>query len=147
LQEPTPKEKPTKQRAGIVISDGAVGRQQGQAAPQPLKRTYALYLESDSDDESNDDEPEASQTIEDVMTSVHSRYPAMNFFQYIGKLKDRGVLYLSTAAHFHSGFYKEKIGMSEGAAYTFQSYVANAYRKVEHTKRGRAKGKKARISG
>ncbi|KAG1730493.1 hypothetical protein EDD22DRAFT_1014662 [Suillus occidentalis] len=38
--EPKAKEKPTKQRAGLVISDGAVGRQQGQAVPQPLKRTY-----------------------------------------------------------------------------------------------------------
>jgi hypothetical protein len=139
LQEPAAKEKPTKQRAGLVNSDGAVGKQQGQAVPQPLKRTYAIFLESD--DESNDDE--APQTIEDVMTSVHSRYPAMNFFQYIAKLKDRGVLYLSTAAHFDSEFYKGKIGMSEGAAYTFHSYVANAYRKVQW---GRSKGKKARIS-
>ncbi|KAG1797127.1 uncharacterized protein HD556DRAFT_1441285 [Suillus plorans] len=156
--EPTPKEKPAKQRAGIpakteqsllpsnilVISDGALGRQQeGHAVPQPLKRTYALFLEND--DESSDDEP--PQEIEDVVTSVHSRYPAMNFRQYIGKMKDRGIFYLSTAAHFNSGFYKEKIGMSEGAAYTFHSYVENAYMKAEHRKRGRnAKGKKARAS-
>jgi hypothetical protein len=127
-QEPTPKEKPTKQRA----------------VPQPLKRTYALYLENAG--ESSDDEP--PQGIEDVVTNVHSRYPAMKFRQYIGKMKDRGILYLSTAAHFNSGFYKEKIGMSEGAAYTFHSYVENAYIKAEHRKRGRsAKGKKARASG
>ncbi|KAG1875952.1 hypothetical protein C8R48DRAFT_768801 [Suillus tomentosus] len=133
--EPTPKEKPAKQRAGR--------QQEGHAVPQPLKRTYALYLEND--DESSDDEP--PQEIEDVVTSVHSRYPAMNFRQYIGKMKDRGIFYLSTAAHFNSGFYKEKIGMSEGAAYTFHSYVENAYMKAEHRKRGRnAKGKKARAS-
>ncbi|KAG2124950.1 hypothetical protein BD769DRAFT_1669111 [Suillus cothurnatus] len=126
--EPTPKEKPTKQRA----------------VPQPLKRTYALYLENAG--ESSNDEP--PQGIEDVVTNVHSRYPAMKFRQYIGKMKDRGILYLSTAAHFNSGFYKEKIGMSEGAAYTFHSYVENAYIKAEHRKRGRsAKGKKARASG
>ncbi|KAG2107803.1 hypothetical protein BD769DRAFT_1392902 [Suillus cothurnatus] len=108
--EPTPKEKPTKQRA----------------VPQPLKRTYALYLENAG--ESSNDEP--LQGIEDVVTNVHSRYPAMKF------------------SHFNSGFYKEKIGMSEGAAYTFHSYVENAYIKAEHRKRGRsAKGKKARASG
>ncbi|KAG1893538.1 uncharacterized protein F5891DRAFT_985764 [Suillus fuscotomentosus] len=156
--EPTPKDKPAKQRTDIpaitkqsllpsnifVISKGALGRQQeGQAVPQPLKRTYALYL--DNDDESSDDEP--LQEIEDVVTSVHSRYPAMNFRQYIGTMKDRGILYLSTAAHFNSGFYKEKIGMSEGAAYTFHSYVENTYIKAERRKQGRnGKGKKAQAS-
>ncbi|KAG1900225.1 uncharacterized protein F5891DRAFT_1188922 [Suillus fuscotomentosus] len=156
--EPTPKDKPAKQRTDIpaiteqsllpsnifVISKGALGRQQeGQAVPQPLKRTYALYL--DNDDESSDDEP--PQEIEDVVTSVHSRYPAMNFRQYIGTMKDRGILYLSTAAHFNSGFYKEKIGMSEGAAYTFHSYVENTYIKAERRKRGRnGKGKKVQAS-
>ncbi|KAG2045497.1 hypothetical protein BDR06DRAFT_1015591 [Suillus hirtellus] len=153
--EPTPKDKPAKQRTDIpaiteqsllpsnifVISKGALGRhQEGQAVPQPLKRTYALYL--DNDDESSDDEP--PQEIEDVVTSVHSHYPAMNFRQYIGTMKDQGILYLSTVAHFNSGFYKEKIGMSEGAAYTFHSYVENAYIKAERRKRGRnGKGKRA----
>ncbi|KAG1785082.1 uncharacterized protein HD556DRAFT_1459774 [Suillus plorans] len=108
--KPTPKEKPTKQRTSIssaseqgllppgilVISDEAPVGQQGNFLPQSLKRTYALYL--DSDEESSNDEP--SQNITDVMTSIHSRYPAMNFRQYDGKLKDRGILYLSTAAHF-----------------------------------------------
>ncbi|KAG1908914.1 uncharacterized protein F5891DRAFT_974199 [Suillus fuscotomentosus] len=132
--KPTPKEKPTKQSAGIssaskqgllpprilVISDEALVERQGHSVPQSLKRTYALYL--DSDEESSNDEP--SQNITDVMTSIHSRYPAMNFRQYDGKLKDRGILYLSTAAHF-------------------DSFVAKAYRKVEHTKgRRNAKGKK-----
>ncbi|KAG2141563.1 hypothetical protein BD769DRAFT_1383801 [Suillus cothurnatus] len=93
--------------------------------PQPLKRTYALYL--DSDDESSDDKP--PQNIMDTVMSVHSQYPAMNFLQFI--------------THFDVGFYKEKIGMSEGAAYTFQSFVTKAYMKVECTKgRINAKGKR-----
>jgi hypothetical protein len=122
----------------VISDEGPVGRQVN-FVPQSLKRTYALYL--DSDEESSNDEP--SQNITDVMTSIHSRYPAMNFRQYDGKLKDRGILYLSTAAHFDVGFYKEKIGMSEGAAHTFQSFVAKAYRKVEYMKERRnAKGKK-----
>ncbi|KAG1903375.1 uncharacterized protein F5891DRAFT_1185517 [Suillus fuscotomentosus] len=74
--KPTPKEKPTKQSAGIssaseqgllpprilVISDEALVERQGHSVPQSLKRTYALYL--DSDEESSNDEP--SQNITDV---------------------------------------------------------------------------------
>ncbi|KAG2055070.1 hypothetical protein BDR06DRAFT_1046798 [Suillus hirtellus] len=94
-----------------------------------------------SDDESSDNEP--PQDIEDVLMSAHSRYPTMNFPQYIGTLKDRGVLYLPTAAFFTTGFYKEQIGMSDGAAHTFWNCVSKAYAKAERTKgRKKSKGKK-----
>jgi hypothetical protein len=67
----------------------------------------------------------------------------MNFPQYIGKLKDRGVLYLPTAAFFTTGFYKEQIGMSDGAACTFWNWVSKAYAKAERAKgRRKSKGKK-----
>ncbi|KAG1822127.1 hypothetical protein EV424DRAFT_1539002 [Suillus variegatus] len=125
----------------MISRDGTFTRQQGLpiTPPPPLKRTYALYLESD--DESSDDEP--PQDIEDVLTSAHSRYPTMNFPQYIGKLKDRGVLYLPTAAFFTTGFYKEQIGMSDGAACTFWNWVSKAYAKAERAKgRRKSKGKK-----
>ncbi|KAG1868168.1 hypothetical protein C8R48DRAFT_771865 [Suillus tomentosus] len=125
----------------MISRDGTLARQQGHPAtpPPPLKRTYALYM--DSDDESSDDEP--PQDIEDVITSVHSRYPTINFPQYIGKLKDHGVLYLPIAAYFTTGFYKEQIGMSDGAAHTFQNCVSRAYVKAERAKgRKKIKGKK-----
>lgn len=92
-------------------------------------------------DEESDEEP--SQHIKDVLTNVHSRYPAMNFPQYTDKLKDCGILYLQTTAHFGIRFYEEKVGMPEGAAYTFQSCVSKIHTRAELAKgRRKAKGKK-----
>ncbi|KAG1901730.1 uncharacterized protein F5891DRAFT_1221256 [Suillus fuscotomentosus] len=110
-----------------AISDTVTseGKQQGECPimmPQPLKRTYALYMESD--EESSDDEP--PQIIGNFLTSVHSRYPAMNFLQYAGKLKDRGILYLPTAVRFNVGFYQNKVGnitISESLASVISSDI------------------------
>jgi len=67
----------------------------------------------------------------------------MNFPQYVEKLKNHGIFYLPTAAHFSVRFYEEKVGMSEGSAYTFQSCVSKSHTKVELAKeRRKAKGKK-----
>ncbi|KAG0696980.1 hypothetical protein DFH29DRAFT_879011 [Suillus ampliporus] len=119
-------------------SDGALVRPQGDGA-QPLKRSYALYMESD--EESDDDEP--LRLIEDVLTSVHSRCPALNMFQYIRKLKNHGIEYLMTAARFNMQFYEDKVGMPAGAAYTFHNCVSKAHMKAERVKeRKKAKGKK-----
>ncbi|KAG1890619.1 uncharacterized protein F5891DRAFT_1282558 [Suillus fuscotomentosus] len=108
------------------------------AAPQPLKRTFALYMESD--EESDDEEP--PKDIDDVITTIHSRYPAMDFPRYGDMLKERGILYLPTAAHFGSRFYVEKVGMSEGAAVTFHTRVCEAHMKEERARaRRKAKGK------
>ncbi|KAG2124729.1 hypothetical protein BD769DRAFT_1388671 [Suillus cothurnatus] len=114
-------------------------QEESHMAPQPLKRSFVLYM--NSDEESNNEEP--PQHIKDVLTNVHSHYPAMNFPQYADKLKDRGILYLSTTAHFSIRFYEEKVGMPEGAAYTFQSCVSKTHMKAELAKgRRKAKGKK-----
>ncbi|KAG2055208.1 hypothetical protein BDR06DRAFT_1046350 [Suillus hirtellus] len=124
----------------VISQDGTRTRQQGHPTtfPLPLKQTYALYIESD--DESSDNEP--LQDIKDVLTSAHSCYPTMNFPQYIGTLKDCGVLYLPTTAFFTTGFYKEQIGMSDGAAHTFWNCVSKAYAKAECVKgRKKSKGK------
>ncbi|KAG1828010.1 hypothetical protein EV424DRAFT_1537012 [Suillus variegatus] len=130
-----------------TISDKMFARERGEGymAPQPLKRTFALYMESD--EESDDDE--LPQGIEDVLRTVHSRYPAMNFPQYVDKLKDRGIFYLPTAAHFGIRFYEEKVGMSEGSAYTFQSCICKSHERAELAKeRRKTKGKKkARAHG
>ncbi|KAG1729745.1 hypothetical protein EDD22DRAFT_960808 [Suillus occidentalis] len=58
-------------------SNGALSGQQsnGPAAPQPLKRTFALYMESG--EETDGDEP--PQDIDNILTTIHSRYPAMDF--------------------------------------------------------------------
>ena len=109
-------------------------------SPRPLKRTYALYMESD--EESDDDK--RLQAIEDVLASIHFRYPAMNFPRYIDTLKEHGIFYLQTAAHFDSGFYKEKVGMPEGTAVTFHFCVRKAHMKEECAQaRRKVKGKKA----
>ncbi|KAG1789842.1 uncharacterized protein HD556DRAFT_1446632 [Suillus plorans] len=123
-------------------SNGALSGQQSNGpimVPQPLKRTFALYMESD--EETDDDEP--PQDIEDILTAIHSRYPAMDFPRYVHPLKEHGILYLPTAAHFGSKFYVEKVGMSEGAAFTFRTRVCQAHMKEERAKaRRKAKGKK-----
>ncbi|KAG1765066.1 hypothetical protein EV702DRAFT_1204718 [Suillus placidus] len=103
----------------IVISEVVFSRQQGDGAtmpPWPLKRTYALYVESDKESDGD----ELPQSINDILVSVHSRYPAFNFPEYIRKMKDHGIFYLPTAAHFNIVFYEENVGMPAGAAYTFQ---------------------------
>jgi len=127
----------------MVTSNGvlATARSQddGSRLPQPLKRTYALYLESD--EESDNDGP--PQDIEDILTMINCHYPAMGFWQYVEVLKEHGIKYLPTAAHFGERFYEEKIGMPEGAAFTFHSYVCQAHAKEERAKaRRKVKGKK-----
>jgi hypothetical protein len=110
--------------------------------PQPLKRMYALYMESDEETDEDPDEP-LQNDINDILASIGLRYPALNFLQYVDKLKERGIFYLPTAAHFNSRFYVEKVGMSEGAAYTFYTHVCKAHMKEERAKaRRKAKGKK-----
>ncbi|KAG2097918.1 uncharacterized protein F5147DRAFT_656170, partial [Suillus discolor] len=66
-------------------SNGVLSEQQcdNSTAPRPLKRTYALYLESDED--TDDEEP--PQGINEVLVKIHSRYPDMNLPQYMNTLK------------------------------------------------------------
>ncbi|KAG1878468.1 hypothetical protein C8R48DRAFT_668563 [Suillus tomentosus] len=123
-------------------SNGTLSGQQsnGPTIPQPLKRTFALYMESD--EETDDDEP-LPQDIGNILTTIHSRYPAMDFPRYANPLKEHGILYLPTAAHFSSRFYVEKVGMTEGAVFTFHTGVCQAHMKEERAKaRRKAKGKK-----
>jgi hypothetical protein len=118
------------------------GRQGGDPpkVAQPLERTYALYLESD---EETDEDEQPRDDIGDILTSIDLRYPALHFLQYMDKLKERGIFYLPTAAHFSSKFYVDKVGMSDGAAYTFHTHVCKAHMKGERAKvRRKAKGKK-----
>ncbi|KAG1900171.1 uncharacterized protein F5891DRAFT_1188869 [Suillus fuscotomentosus] len=122
-------------------SNGALSKQQSNdpMTPQPLKRTFALYTESD--EETDNDEP--PQDIDNILMTIHYRYPAMDFPRYVNPLKEHGILYLPTAAHFSSRFYVEKVGMTEGAAFTFHTCVCEAHMKEERAKaRRRAKGKR-----
>ncbi|KAG1743268.1 uncharacterized protein EDB91DRAFT_1081207 [Suillus paluster] len=70
-----------------IFSIGAVGSVTAHLSrnkakvPQPLKRTYALYMENDK--ESDNDQP--LQGIDNVLASIHARYPAMEFLQYADK--------------------------------------------------------------
>jgi hypothetical protein len=99
-------------------------------------------MESDEETDEDPDEP-PQDDIGGILTSIGLRYPALNFLQYVDKLKERGIFYLPTAAHFNSRFYVDKVGMSEGAAYTFHTHVCKAHMKEERAKARRsAKGKK-----
>lgn len=143
-QMPVLKEKSTNLPSKQVMSpfNGALSEKKGDGplmAPQPLKRTFAVYMESD--EETDDEEP--PQGIDDILTSIHSRYPAMNLPQYSSMLKEHGIFYLPTATHFSGRFYMEKVGMSEGAAFTFHTGVCNAHMKYVRAKaRRKAKGKR-----
>ncbi|KAG2049222.1 hypothetical protein BDR06DRAFT_1012328 [Suillus hirtellus] len=108
-------------------------------SPQPLKRTFTLYMESD--EEMDGEKP--PQDIDEVLACIHSCYPAMQFLQYVTALKEHGILYLWTAVHFSSKFYAQKVGMSEGAVLTFHTCVCKAHMKEERARvRRKAKGKK-----
>ncbi|KAG0696869.1 hypothetical protein DFH29DRAFT_1004191 [Suillus ampliporus] len=144
-QMPVLKEKPTNLPTELILPfNGALSEQKGDGplmTSQPLKRTFALYMESD--EETDDEEP--PQGIDDVLTSIHSRYPAMNFPQYSEMLKEHGIFYLPTTTHFSGKFYMEKVGMSEGAAFTFHTGVCNAhmkYARAKATRRRKAKSEK-----
>jgi hypothetical protein len=54
----------------------------------------------ESDEDTDDDEP--PKDIDDVLATIHSRYPDMDFPQFGNMLKECGILYLLTAAHFGS---------------------------------------------
>ncbi|KAG0701537.1 hypothetical protein DFH29DRAFT_1000178 [Suillus ampliporus] len=142
---PVLKEKPTNLPTELISPfNGALSEQKGDGplmTSQPLKRMFALYMESD--EETDDEEP--PQGINDVLTSIHSHYPAMNFPQYSEILKEHGIFYLPTATHFSGKFYMEKVGMSEGAAFTFHTGVCNAhmkYARAKATRRRKAKSEK-----
>ncbi|KAG1811108.1 uncharacterized protein BJ212DRAFT_1302029 [Suillus subaureus] len=81
------------------ISDGMLTGEQGEGHrmvdPQPLKRTFVFYMESDKESD-NEELPSAYQGH-------------------------------SCQSHFGIRFYEEKVGMPEGAAYTFQSCVSKTY--------------------
>ncbi|KAG1842136.1 hypothetical protein C8R48DRAFT_679116 [Suillus tomentosus] len=116
-------------------------RQRGDPmVPPTLERTYALYMESD---EETDEDGTPQDDIDDILRKIDLCYPALNFLQYVDKLKRRGIFYLPTAAHFGIRFYVEKVGMSEGAAYTFHTHVCKARMKEERARaRRKEKGKK-----
>jgi hypothetical protein len=57
--------------------------------------------------------------------------------------ENHSIFYLPTVAHFSIRFYEEKVRMSEGSSYTFQSCVSKSHVKAELAKeRRKAKGKK-----
>jgi hypothetical protein len=122
-------------------SNDALSEQQGGSsmAPQPLKRMYALYLESDDD---TDDE-ELLQGINDVLANIHSRFPAMNLPQYVKMLKEHGIFYLPTTTHFGSGFMWRRLVCWRVLCLPFTLVFLKLTRRIDVQRRGgREKGKR-----
>jgi hypothetical protein len=93
-----------------------------------LARQFALYLESDDDDEVD---------IKELLDTLAAKFTSLNFHQYEHRLRRLGISYLIIAAMFDLEFFVSKVGMSEGAARLFCYHVVKEMGK----RKGRGKKK------
>ncbi|KAH7904569.1 hypothetical protein BJ138DRAFT_1236929 [Hygrophoropsis aurantiaca] len=94
-----------------------------------LARQHAVYLESDDSDDGSD------LRLADILCAIHAKYPDLNYYQHEDQLRQRGILYLSTAHSFDADFFTTRVGMSEGAARNFQKWVARTRREAFEQKK------------
>ena len=77
--------------------------------PMARKRAH----EESSDDDSDDDDD--ALTIADVLQELHKKFPALNYPQYTEALKEKGIIYATSALDFDNLYYKDSVGMADGA--------------------------------
>ncbi|KAJ7077933.1 hypothetical protein C8R44DRAFT_910695 [Mycena epipterygia] len=104
----------------------------------PTSRKHAR--EESSDDESDDDID--ALKIEDVLQELHQRYPALNYLQYAEALKAKGIIYANSALDFDNLYYKDNVGMADGA---IGNFVKRARKMVKDAKKRNGK-KRAKTS-
>ncbi|KAJ6524180.1 hypothetical protein B0H19DRAFT_972217, partial [Mycena capillaripes] len=71
---------------------------------------------SDEDSDSDDDD---MLTVSAVLEELHQKYPALNYPQYVDALALKGIVYAATVVDFSKDYYKENVGMADGAIATF----------------------------
>ncbi|KAJ7089961.1 hypothetical protein C8R44DRAFT_648573, partial [Mycena epipterygia] len=97
------------------------------------KRTREAYSDdSDSDDDS-------SLTIQDVLQDLNNMFPALNYPQYSEALTSKGIIYASSALDFDKTYYKETVGMADGAIGTFVKRVRKMVKGEKRNGRKRAR--------
>lgn len=103
-----------------------------------------MYPSSDSEFEEED-----TSTITDILSRLHKKWPALNYPQYETALHEKGIAYVVNAIDFGPDFYKEKVGMADGAVGPFVKLVGTqAQRDSKAAVRRAKKGKKrARVQG
>ena len=103
-----------------------------------LTHQFAMYL--DSKDEFDD---EHQTDIRQLLETLHTKFPALNYLQYEASLFSLGIAYLTTATLFDADFFASKVRMTDGAAQLFHQQVFKEVKKASQAKQQRkAKGKK-----
>jgi hypothetical protein len=90
--------------------------------PTARKRAH----EESSDDDS--DEDDEALTIVDVLQELHKKFPALNYPQYAEALKEKGIIYATSALDFDKLYYKDSVGMADGAIGQFVKRVGKMVR-------------------
>ncbi|KAF8214495.1 hypothetical protein K438DRAFT_2008803 [Mycena galopus ATCC 62051] len=134
-----------------------IGRGRGQAALPPihvhvgsgehtlrdidpnLPALHKRAREDSSDDSSDDDD---GLTIVDVLQELDKKYPALNYLQYSPALEAKGIVYASSALGFDHAYYKNHVGMADGA---IRAFIKRAGKMVKAAKKRNGK-KRARTA-
>ncbi|KAJ6490434.1 hypothetical protein DFH09DRAFT_1454369 [Mycena vulgaris] len=79
------------------------------------KRARAILSDSESDSDSDGE----SLPIDDVLNELNKKFPALDYPQYATALKAKGIAYASSVVGLGASYYKENIGMVDGAIEPF----------------------------
>ncbi|KAJ7246717.1 hypothetical protein C8J57DRAFT_1241355 [Mycena rebaudengoi] len=85
--------------------------------------------EESSDDDSDDDGDVL--LVSDVLRALDEKYPALNYLQYAESLKAKGIVYARSALDFDKGYYKQSVGMADGAIGNFIRKAGKMVRTVK----------------
>ncbi|KAJ7165220.1 hypothetical protein C8R46DRAFT_900628 [Mycena filopes] len=101
--------------------------------PTSRKRAHTAL----SDDESSDEDD--ALTIGDVLADLHKRYPVLDYPQYTEALKAKGIVYASSAVGFETPYYRDTIGMADGAISIFLKGAQKMLRAAKKNRQKRAR--------
>lgn len=113
--------------SNIPVTAASRGVERGQG----IDRQYAVYLDSDSDDDDVD-----TFNLEAILQRLTTRYQDTDFRKYEQVLRSNGINYLNVAAQFPISWYTDpaKTGMTEGEAALFREWVVKEVVKREKTR-------------
>lgn len=103
------------------------------------KRARAILSDSESDSDSDGE----SLPIDDVLSELNKKFPALDYPQYATALKAKGIAYASSVVGLGASYYKENIGMVDGA---IEPFIKRTRKMVKAAKKRNGK-KRARSGG
>jgi len=95
-------------------------------APPQTQTQTAAYLVSNKSTVNGEDR----RHIRAALDALHTRYPAMDYLQYEGRLQEQGIHYLVIVSMFDTDFYISSVGMVPGAARLFCHWIAEELSRV-----------------